>query len=86
MTEPITIRAVYTYWDARTTFADGIDQPATDDSLADLMNKIAGAIATDGKVVVLPGLEPHQALVITCDGSGNGSVVDGSLVESYNAT
>lgn len=80
MTTPVTVKAVSLKWDAREAFPHGIDlTKGMPPQLHQVLEQIGQAIGTEGKVIVLPGCEPWEAIVVTVDGPGDGGVVAGSV-------
>lgn len=81
MREPVPVQIRYVLWDANDAYPDGLDEtsgaPRDVDELAE---SVAGAVATGGTALVLPGPDAHQALVMIVDGPGDGYSLTGSMV------
>lgn len=74
-----------TTWDARAAFPSEFDvEGDTPAALDEIIVKLGGVVATDGKAIVLPGPEPWQAVVVTMTGREDGHVA-GALVPAERA-
>lgn len=72
----IDVHANITHWDARTAYPEGVDGPddQANEELTKLLRLMGSTVATAGQCMVLPGPEPHQAIIITMDGIRVGAV------------
>lgn len=73
------IQAHLTMWDARTDLPDDLDDVDGSGDLGDLVHRLALIADTQGVAIVLPGKEPHEALVITVEGPMDGGVLAGPI-------
>lgn len=71
--QPVQIEVRMLKWDAREMFPAGLEGTCAEpDDLETILESMAGAMASLGQVIVLPGPEPHQALIVAMDGEGDG--------------
>lgn len=66
-------------WDAREALTD-IDDLSQSRDLVELATRLALIADTGGVAVVLPGLEAHQAVIVTIEGPKDGAVLGGPVV------